>query len=206
MSHGAYVAQSGASDLGEWGSWCGAGELLPGQVPAVVRNLVVHMDRAGALPEHRCDEPSIHRVADMLARLHDLDDAAITTPRPAGRRLVGHCRTSSVLATAFYRHLGVAARPRCGFAAYYADGRDFYGDHWVVEVWDQPAARWRLVDTELDAATRAAHHISFDPADVPRDEFILAGQAWMDCRAGSAQATCSAPTRTEQAGASWLIS
>ena len=37
MSHGAYVAQSATSDLGEWGSWCGAGELLPGQVPAVVR-------------------------------------------------------------------------------------------------------------------------------------------------------------------------
>jgi hypothetical protein len=98
-----------------------------------------------------------------------------------------------VLAAAFYRHLGVAARPRCGFAAYYADGRDFYGDHWIVEVWDQPAAAWRLVDTELDAQARAAHGISFDPADVPREEFILAGQAWLNCRARSAQARTFGP-------------
>lgn len=193
MPHDAYVAHTASTDLGVYGSWPGIGELRPEQVPAVVRNLVVHMDRAGAVAAHRSDEPAIRRVADMLARLHDLVDAAITAPRPAGRRLVGHCRTSSVLATAFYRQLGIAARPRCGFAAYYADGRDFYGDHWVVEVWDQATATWRLVDTELDAASRAAHDISFDPADVPRDELILAGQAWLNCRAGSARARMFGP-------------
>jgi Transglutaminase-like superfamily len=193
MSHGAYIAHTATSDLGGYGSWCGIGELRPGQVPAAVRNLVVHMDQVSGGPAHRSNEPSMRRVSDMLARLHDLDDAGITGLRPVERRLIGHCRTSSMLATAFYRHLGVAARPRCGFAAYYADGRDFYGDHWVVEVWDEPAARWRLVDTELDSATSAAHHISFDPADVPRDEFIPAGQAWLDCRAGSAQARMFGP-------------
>jgi hypothetical protein len=193
MSHGTYIAHTAMSDLGGPGSWCGIGGLRPGQVPAAVRNLVVHMDQAGGVPADRSDEPLMRRVSDMLARLHDLDDAAITEPRPAGRRLVGHCRTSSMLATAFYRQLGVAARPRCGFAAYYADGRDFYGDHWVAEVRDEPGARWRLVDTELDSATREAHHISFDPADVPRDEFILAGQAWLDCRAGSALARMFGP-------------
>jgi hypothetical protein len=130
----------------------------------------------------------MRRVADMLSRLRDLSEEAITAPRAPERRLVGHCRASSVLATAIYRQSGVAARPRCGFAAYYAGGRDFYGAHWVAEAWDQPAARWKLVDTELDAATMAAHRISFDPADLPRDEFILAGQAWLDCRAGTAPA------------------
>ena len=188
MSHRAHVFQTATTDLGGFGGWPGLGEVRPEQVPALVRNLVVHMDRSGAVPERRRDEPSMRQVAQMLGRLHDLGDAAITAPRPAGRRLVGHCRSSSVLATALYRRLGVAARPRCGFAAYYADGRDFYGDHWVVEIWDQPAARWKPVDTELDAATREAHCVGFDPADVPRDELILAGQAWLDCRAGSAPA------------------
>jgi hypothetical protein len=122
----------------------------------------------------------------MMARLHELDRADLTEHRSLEARLVGHCRTSSVLAVSFYRQLGAAARVRCGFSVYYADGRDFYGDHWVVELWNEPTQTWRLLDTELDEPTRTAHNISFDPANVPRDQLILAGKAWIDCRAGSA--------------------
>jgi hypothetical protein len=62
-------------------------------------------------------------------RIHQLDPAPPWTARPVTERLVGHCRTTSVLACALYRELSVPARVRVGFAAYYADGRDFNGDH-----------------------------------------------------------------------------
>ena len=140
----------------------------------------------GELPSSRRNEPAMRLVSSMMARLHELDSSDLTEPRPLERRLVGHCRTSSVLAVSFFRQLRVPARARCGFSVYYADGRDFYGDHWVVEVWNEPTGTWRLLDTELDATTRTTHNISFDPANVPRDQLILGGQAWIDCRTGAA--------------------
>jgi hypothetical protein len=163
-------------------------------VQATVRGVVVHVDRADGIDDgRRRREARIMPVEDMLARLRSLDESAPGRPRPPAARLVGHCRTTSVLACAIYRELGVPARVRVGFAVYYAEGRDFNGNHWVVEVWDVAAARWRLVDAELDEATRAKHGIGFDPDDVPRDAFILAGQAWLDCRQGRARAETFGP-------------
>ena len=173
------------TDPGVWGSWARLAAMDIGSIPRIVRGLVVHMDQVPDTALHsRAGEPCLRSVADMLGRLHELDPAPLTTPRPVERRLIGHCRQSSVLASAMYREARVPARARCGFARYYADGRDFLGDHWVVEVGDQ--GRWRLVDTELGEEAVAQHGIGFNPHDVPRDQFILAGQAWLECRRGTA--------------------
>ena len=50
---------------------------------------------------------------------------------------------------AFLRAAGVPARARCGFGAYFRPG--WFEDHWVVEYWNATAARWQLVDAQLDA-------------------------------------------------------
>jgi hypothetical protein len=189
-----FVSHSRVTELGPWRAWCEAATISPEQVPAVVRGLVVHMDRAAGIADSRKQrEARMIGVAEMLERINQLDPAPPRSARPVTERLVGHCRTTSVLACALYRELSVPARVRAGFAAYYADGREFNGDHWVVEVWDAALNRWRLVDPELDEATRAQHSIEFDPADVPRDQFILAGQAWLDCRSAAAGAAAYGP-------------
>jgi hypothetical protein len=43
-----------------------------------------------------------------------------------------------------------------------------------------------MVDAQLDEFQREALGITFDPLDVPRDQFIGAGRAWQRCRAGEA--------------------
>ena len=43
---------------------------------------------------------------------------------------------------------------------------------------------WRLVDAQLDARQREALRIPFDPLDVPRTQFLVAGDAWQRCRSG----------------------
>ncbi len=40
--------------------------------------------------------------------------------------------------------------------------------------------------TQLDAFQCAELKIAFDPLDVPRDQFIVGGQAWKLCRSGQA--------------------
>jgi hypothetical protein len=43
-----------------------------------------------------------------------------------------------------------------------------------------------LVDPQLDTRQRELFRIAFDPLDVPRDQFLVAGDAWQRCRAGTA--------------------
>ena len=86
------------------------------------------------------------------------------------------------MTTAFLRHHGVPARARCGFGTYFVGGK--YIDHWVVEWWD--GDRWTLTDAQIDPLQRQNPLIDFDPLDVPRDRFIVGGDAWKTYRRGEA--------------------
>jgi hypothetical protein len=104
--------------------------------------------------------------------------------RPAGERVVGVCCHFTLLHVAMLRAQGVAARARCGFGAYFVER--MFIDHWVTEYWNEAQKRWVLVDAQLDGRQRELFKIGFDPLDVPRDQFLVAGQAWELCRAGKA--------------------
>jgi len=162
---------------------------LPDALPdlcRVVQGLVMHPFLAhlyGVAPDAiRLDELEIRGVAAMLDRVQALDPRPLDEPRAPGRRFVGNCRHFAVLLCAFLRARGLPARARCGFGAYFQPGR--FEDHWVCEVWDEARGAWRLVDAQLDGPQRAAFRIGFDPLDVPRTEFLVAGDAWQRCRGG----------------------
>ena len=93
------------------------------------------------------------------------------------------CRHFAVLLVALLRAKGVPARARCGFGAYFTSR---FEDHWVCEYWDAGAARWVLVDAQIDELQRAKLRPDFDFCDVPRDRFVIAGDAWAQCRTGAA--------------------
>jgi len=150
----------------------------------VVQGLVVHPflgQLYGLAPNpRRQGELELRSVKEMLDRVLALDAKPLSAPRAPGDRLLGTCRHFSVLLCALLRARGVPARPRCGFATWFEPSR--FTDHWVCEVWDQARFAWRQVDAQLDAPQREACGIDFDPLDVPRDRFLLAGQAWQRCR------------------------
>jgi hypothetical protein len=54
----------------------------------------------------------------------------------------------------------------------------------VAEFWNGSA--WQLMDAQIDAAQRAMLRLEWDPLDVPRDRFLVAGEAWRRCREGAA--------------------
>ena len=82
------------------------------------------------------------------------------------------------------RFKGIPARARCGFGAYFRRG--YFEDHWVCEYWNNRRARWVLVDAQIDALQRAELDPDFDLLDVPRDRFLIAGEAWAQTRSGDA--------------------
>src|SRR4029077_10263505 len=76
------------------------------------------------------------------------------------------------------------------FATYFTPG--YLEDHWVCEYY--AGDRWRLLDPELAPRVRAHFKIAFDPADVPRDAFLVAGDVWQRTRAGAIDPeTCGGP-------------
>jgi hypothetical protein len=97
-------------------------------------------------------------------------------------RVGGTCRDFTALTVAALRAHGIPARARCGFGAYFSG--DTMEDHWVAEYWRSDEHRWVLVDAQIDARQREVFDIGFDLADVPRDQFVVAGRARRQCRAG----------------------
>jgi hypothetical protein len=152
---------------------------------SMVQGVMMHRFWAGAYGEtlsaERDAQAQLRSAADMAAAIARLDPAPLGQTRPPARRLIGVCRHFSVLATALLRLHGQPARARCGFASYF-DGTPV--DHWVVEYWD--GAAWKLGDAQLDAVQLGALKPDFDPLDVPRERFLVAGEAWRRCRAGEA--------------------
>ena len=61
-----------------------------------------------------------------------------------------------------------------------------FEDHWVCEYWNAAEARWVLVDPQFDDVWRTKLKIAHDILDVPRDRFLVAGDAWAQCRTGEA--------------------
>lgn len=154
----------------------------------IVQGLMIHIfwaERYGVqLPTSRQAELQLRPLSRKLERIRQLDSRPLTQVREPEKRLVGNCRDFSVLLTGILRHQGVPARARCGFARYFIPNH--FEDHWVCEYWHAGTGRWLLVDAQLDALHRDVLNLDFDPLDVPRDQFIVGGQAWQMCRSGQA--------------------
>jgi hypothetical protein len=157
-------------------------------VPGLVLYEYVAKDFYGVtIPDERKSETHIRPVEAMLDRLLELDDRPLDVARPLDERLVGICHHFMLLLVSMLRAKGVPARARSGFGSYF--NAPYFEDHWVCEYWNDAKARWVLVDPQMDETWRSKLEIDFDPLDVPRDRFVVAGDAWARCRAGEADAS-----------------
>jgi hypothetical protein len=164
---------------------------LPSDVASLVQvaqGLVLHVfwaERYGVtLPEQRKAEVQLRSMSRRLDRTLDLDPRPLSIPRPHDRKSIGNCRDFSVTLASMLQSKGIPARPRCGFGTYFMP--DHYEDHWVCEYFDGSKQRWVLVDAQLDELQSNVLQISFNPLDVPRDQFVVGGAAWKMCRSGQA--------------------
>ena len=153
----------------------------------MVQGLLLHFHWAKAygvaLSPERADQQHLRPASATLDAILAVDERPLTTRREAKDRVVGVCRHYAVVTSAMLRAHGIAARSRCGFGSYFMPGE--FVDHWVVEYWDEGQGRWRLVDSQIDALQTTALKPDFDPLDTPRDRFLIAGDAWRQCRAGT---------------------
>ncbi|UUU19545.1 transglutaminase-like domain-containing protein [Streptomyces sp. DSM 40750] len=162
----------------------------PARLARVARDLMIHRGEGEtfryATPQDRLHNDAETRYLDDILRIVvGRNDAPLSHRREPEDRFVGVCRDFSLLHCSLLRHMGVPARLRSGFATYFGDN-GFHADHVVTEYWD-PARGWLFADAQLTEPLIAdAWKIDFDPMDVPRDRFLVAGKAWQAIRAGEA--------------------
>lgn len=173
---------------------------------AVAQGLLVHEHIAPAygltLSDEDRDSVHVRRVEELLGIITARDDRPLTIPRSVRDRIPGNCRHFTVLMVAMLRVQGVPARARCGFGGYFVDG--FFEDHWVCEYWHVGQRRWALVDAQIDERQRGMFPIDFDLTDVPRDRFLIAGEAWTRCRSRAADPRTFGLTVLDEAGYWWI--
>jgi hypothetical protein len=179
-----YCLQSPITDPGQHAALFEDLPATVGDLCQVVQGLLIHYlegDLYGIeIPSERKAEIDTRRVSAMLERIVELDPRPLMVERPPARRLVGCCRDFAVLLCSTLRARDVPARVRFGYATYFEP--DFACDHVLCEY--QDGARWRLADAQMDELHCNLNALPFSTLDVPRDRFLLAGDAWLRCRRG----------------------
>jgi Transglutaminase-like superfamily len=159
-----------------------------GALAKMVQGLLIHQHIAPAygvtLSNDQQAQSHVRAIEKMLDDIVTRDDRPLSAMRATNERQVGVCRHFTLLHVAMLRMQGIPARARCGFGAYFETGK--YLDHWVTEYWDDGKISWVLFDAQIDDRQRELFKIGFDTADVPRDQFVVAGDAWSACRLGRA--------------------
>jgi hypothetical protein len=191
------------------GEYTGALKGLPADpagVARVVQGLMIHefwLDAYGVTmtPQQR-ETVHLRRAAHLLAEILRRDGRPLGEAREPAARVATNCRGFTVLAVTMLRAAGVPARARCGFGAYFRPG--WFEDHWVAEWWDAAGQRWRLMDAQIDEVQRDRLGIRFDLADVPRDAFVVAGDAWVRCRSGDGDPARYGLSSIGESGLWWI--
>ncbi|MEU5892760.1 transglutaminase-like domain-containing protein [Streptomyces sp. NPDC047461] len=180
-----YAAQSTYSDPGALAGVYAGLPHDPAELARIARDLLIHRVE-GDLFGHTHPTDRLHNDAesryidDILSILVERNAAPLSVRRELGDRFVGICRDFTLLHCSFLRHAGIPARVRIGFADYW--GSSFHGDHVVTEYWDDERG-WLLADAQLADPFVSGHwKVDFDPMDVPRDRFLVAGEAWRAIR------------------------
>jgi hypothetical protein len=178
----------GMSDAGIWALQFDALPDDVGGLAKVLQGLLIHEhmpDFYGVtLSDRQRGEPHVRGAKEILERIAVHDPRPLAEARPPSERFAGCCRHYTLMHVAMLRNRGIAARARCGFGAYFV--KDMFIDHWVTEYFDDAQRRWVLVDAQIDAWQREKFGIDFDTLDVPREKFLVAGDAWKLCRDGRA--------------------
>ena len=179
------------SAMAEAGKHAALFDALPEEVGSIAKaipGLLLHQHIAPAYGEaltpERIGEAQTRPLDEILACVLKHDDAQLSTARSTDKRAVGVCRHFTLLFVAALRAKHYAARSRCGFGAYFEKGK--FVDHWLGEYWNAGQKRWIMVDAQLDEVQRKIFTVDFDPLDVPRNRFLIAGDAWKLCREGRA--------------------
>lgn len=137
------------------------------------------------IANERLLETNLRYVNKFLTQMIALDEQPLTEKRTPQNRFLGSSSHFVSLLVSMARYREIPARKRVGFATYLTEGNPgYHRSHDIAEYWDEAAGCWRQADPILDELAMEANGITFDPCDLPKGAFLLAGKVWQDCRSG----------------------
>jgi transglutaminase superfamily protein len=166
----------------------------PAELVTVARRCVI---AALPVPEDRSD-PQIRPAAAMIERIQALDPSPLVDRRPPSKRFLGNCRHFATLSCALFRHKGIPARVRAGFAGYFTP--DIWADHWIIEYWRASEERWVRVDPQWGDTWARTRHPDVTSESLAASMYWSGGEAWQRCRRGELD-----PARCNMGGDNWGI-
>lgn len=177
------------SSTGKYAVWFNGLPNNIGELTRIIQGLLLHEYVASdfysfAIPKQRKGETHLRSIESILDTLFKIDNQPISITRPVNKRLIGNCHHFALMLVAILRAKGIPARYRCGFGNYF--NPPYFEEHVVCEYWNAPEARWIIVDPQFDEVWRTQLKIEHNIFNVPRDRFLIAGEAWIQCRSGSA--------------------
>ncbi len=154
------------------------------------------------LPPEQADTIHERDSARLLAMARAVDSRPLRQARPAVNRVGARCHTFSRLTVALLRAAGVPAASALRVRRVLPTG--WLEDHWVAEYWNAAAARWQMVDAQLDATWQRMIHFEGDPYAITSTEFVTAGHAWQAWRRGELDAGRCGLSAIDEHGAYWI--
>lgn len=201
-----YARPTAMTSAGRYGSAFGALPRDVGALAAIAHGLLIH---GGIMAEYGVrssnpepDSAHLRRVEQLLEQILARDDRPLRSRRTPANRVIVNCRHFTVFMVSMLRAQGISARARCGFGNYF--GNKLFEDHWVCEYWHTERQRWILVDAQIDSLQKGLFGVDFDVTDVPRDRFLVAGEAWARCRSGAADPQVFGLSTAHAAGYWWI--
>ena len=172
-----YTSHSPLTDPGEYAHQLSALPTDLSELHDAFDGLLIHLFKIQKshphLLEGRSHEVFIRHIRRLLSEMLSLDSHPLNIARPVEKRMIIDCRHFATLLCAVFRHRGIPARVRSGFATYLE--KTHYQDHWICEYWSTNEARWVMEDADLQ------RH------DVSPSQFITGGRAWQMCRENSSK-------------------
>jgi len=147
---------------------------------------------------HDRDDPHIRPAAQMLHRIEKLDPSPLVERRPPEKRFLGNCRHFATLSCALFRHKGMPARVRAGFAGYFTPNT--WADHWIIEYWRPSEGRWVRVDPQWGDKWAMGQHPNATSESLAQTMYWSGGETWQRYRRGELDAD-----RCNMGGVNWGI-
>lgn len=116
---------------------------------------------------------AISMLAELLRR-----DGNYSINRKVEDKIHVTCRGNAILLASILKAKGIPTRVRSGFAEYIRHDGTYY-DHWIIEYYNKSKNRWTLVDADNQWGD---DKIDFDLNDIPRNEFLLGAEAYLNLR------------------------
>jgi hypothetical protein len=147
----------------------------PCEIAKITKKQINHF-----LFSNRNEEKIFRTSNEVISELLLRDERGFVIDRNDEDKIVGNCFTVATLFASILKGKCIPCRVRNGFMNYFPGNNGKFGDHFIVEYWNQNKKCWIMVDPD-----RCLDNLEFDPFNLESDKILFPSEAWLKLRNNS---------------------